>query len=128
MGQYYLPNLIFFFCFFFIFSDLAGIPAGAQMFLTGPPILVVYLFYAAARRFCGCCPNKEGDSQGEDTIQTNEKEQEIQKGTIKPLLQNEKDTIYTYNEKDEVINFNKKIIVLDGLTKQKLIKENSLSV
>ncbi|CAL4064562.1 unnamed protein product, partial [Meganyctiphanes norvegica] len=109
-------------------SDLAGIPAGAAMFLTGPPIFLLYIFYAAARRFCSCCPDESKDEQDPDALKKHEKEQESQKETTKALLQNDKESIHLSNEKGELINFNKNIIVLDGLTKQKLIKENSISV
>ncbi|ROT76591.1 P3 protein [Penaeus vannamei] len=41
------------------YSDLAAVPIIATLFVSGPPLILIYLCYLLARRFCGCCPRAQ---------------------------------------------------------------------
>ncbi|XP_042216405.1 ileal sodium/bile acid cotransporter-like isoform X3 [Homarus americanus] len=40
-------------------SDLAALPALAQIFLTAVPVMLSYGVYEIARHYCGCCPTHD---------------------------------------------------------------------
>ncbi|XP_047468766.1 sodium/bile acid cotransporter-like [Penaeus chinensis] len=42
------------------YSDLAAVPIIATLFVSGPPLILVYLCFLLARRCCGCCPPAQG--------------------------------------------------------------------
>ncbi|KAK7065535.1 hypothetical protein SK128_001017 [Halocaridina rubra] len=46
------------------YSDLASIPVIATLFMTGPPLIFVFVAYHVAWKYCGCCPE---DSANQDT-------------------------------------------------------------
>ena len=52
---------------FSTFSDLAAVPVIAQLFLTGPPLLCVYLTWQALKRlgFCGSTVEEQDDFDDE---------------------------------------------------------------
>lgn len=48
-------------------SDLAAVPIIATLFVSGPPLIFVYVCYLLARRCCGCCPAAEKHAEAEMT-------------------------------------------------------------
>lgn len=91
----------------------------ATMMMTGPPMMFGYLVYAVVRRFCGCCP---GNATADEEKPLPEESPEKQEGAEQKKEPHETVTFLPGGMTEGKDGENNYIIVLDGLTKKKLLE------
>lgn len=82
------------------YSDLASIPVIATLFMTGPPLIMVFIIYQMSRKFCGCCPSDEKEKRNNSTEGTAEAPETT---TFLPIVDRDS-RVNKSNESNDILN------------------------